>query len=55
MPIEGDVAITEDSHTLCEMGSEAGVLPWAQAVWMGPWINCTPLEMSGSLLVSELL
>lgn len=55
MAREWDVAITEASYTFGETGSEAGAQPWAQAVWLGAQITWTPQEMSGLLLLSELL
>lgn len=42
-------------YTFGETGSEAGAQPWVQAARMGPQVNWTPQEMSGLLLVSELL
>lgn len=42
-------------YTFGETGSEAGAQLWVQAAWMGPQMNWTPQEMSGLLLVSELL
>lgn len=40
-------------YSFGKSGSEAGVQPWD--VWMGSWMNWIPQEMSGLLLISELI